>query len=120
MAVGLALFLPETWTGDPDQMTGAGVPEDRRTARTKLEIAVREIDRVREGACASAACWLMRVMAAPPVPAGPERKRLEMGRWDFRAQQGLPGRHGDDLSHRGAWATAPASCAGSGLGCGRG
>ncbi|GLS61595.1 hypothetical protein GCM10007887_43300 [Methylobacterium haplocladii] len=49
VAVGLALFLPETWTGDPDRMEGAGVPEDRRAARTKLEIAVAEIDRVREG-----------------------------------------------------------------------
>ncbi|MCI9882938.1 IS701 family transposase, partial [Methylobacterium goesingense] len=49
VAVGLALFLPETWTSDPDRMASAGVPEDRRTARTKLEIAVAEIDRVREG-----------------------------------------------------------------------
>ncbi|KMO27299.1 hypothetical protein VQ02_33430 [Methylobacterium variabile] len=30
-------------------MTRAGVPEDRREARTKLEIAVAEIDWVREG-----------------------------------------------------------------------
>lgn len=49
VAVGLALFLPETWTSDPDRMASAGVPEDRRTARTKLEIAVAEIDRVQEG-----------------------------------------------------------------------
>ena len=49
VAVGLSLFLPETWTADPDRMARAGVPEDRRAARTKLEIAVAEIDRVREG-----------------------------------------------------------------------
>lgn len=49
VAVGLRLFLPETWTNDPDRMAGAGVPEDRRTARTKLEVAIAEIDRVREG-----------------------------------------------------------------------
>lgn len=49
VAVGLALFLPETWTADLDRMARAGVPEDRRAARTKLEIAVTEIDRVREG-----------------------------------------------------------------------
>ncbi len=30
-------------------MARAGIPEDRRAARTKLEIAVAEIDRVREG-----------------------------------------------------------------------
>ena len=47
--VGLALFLPETWTANPDRMARASVPEDRRAARTKLEIAVVEIDRIREG-----------------------------------------------------------------------
>lgn len=65
VAFGLALFLLETWTSDPQRMSRAGVPEDRREARTKLEIAVAEIDRVREGACASAACWPMRVMGPP-------------------------------------------------------
>lgn len=49
VAVGLRLFLPETWTGDADRMARAGVPQDRRAARTKLEIAIAEVDRVREG-----------------------------------------------------------------------
>ncbi|WP_342165262.1 IS701 family transposase [Methylobacterium sp. SD21] len=49
VAVGLALFLPESWTSDPDRMVSAGVPESLRAARTKLEIAVAEIDRVRAG-----------------------------------------------------------------------
>ncbi len=49
VAVGLRLFLPESWTGDRDRMAKAGVPEDRRAARTKLEIALAEIDRVRAG-----------------------------------------------------------------------
>lgn len=44
--VGLRLFLPESWTGDPERMTRAGVPTDRQTALTKPEIAVQEIDRV--------------------------------------------------------------------------
>ena len=44
--VGLRLFLPESWTGDPERMARARVPEDRRTARTKPEIAIEEIDRV--------------------------------------------------------------------------
>ena len=48
VAVGLRLFLPESWTGDPGRMASTGVPEDRRAARTKLEIAIAEIDRVRE------------------------------------------------------------------------
>ena len=44
--VGLRLFLPESWTDDPERMARARVPEDRRTALTKPEIAIEEIDRV--------------------------------------------------------------------------
>ena len=46
MMVGLRLFLPETWTDDPERMTRAHVPKDRQTALTKPEIAIQEIDRV--------------------------------------------------------------------------
>jgi SRSO17 transposase len=44
--VGLRLFLPEEWTSDPERMARARVPEERQTARTKLEIAIEEIDHV--------------------------------------------------------------------------
>lgn len=44
--VGLRLFLPETWTDDPERMTRARVPQDRQQALTKPEIAIEEIDRV--------------------------------------------------------------------------
>ena len=44
--VGLRLFLPETWTSDPERMTRARVPKDRQIALTKPEIAIAEIDRV--------------------------------------------------------------------------
>src|SRR5271154_2149364 len=44
--VGLRLFLPENWTDDPERMARARVPEDKRTALTKPEIAIQEIDRV--------------------------------------------------------------------------
>ena len=44
--VGLRLFLPESWTDDPERMARAGVPKDRQTALTKPEIAIEEIDRV--------------------------------------------------------------------------
>jgi SRSO17 transposase len=44
--VGLRLFLPESWTGDPERMARAGVPKDRQAALTKPEIAIEEIDRV--------------------------------------------------------------------------
>ena len=44
--VGLRLFLPEDWTNDPERMARARVPEERRAALTKPEIAIEEIDRV--------------------------------------------------------------------------
>ncbi len=47
VAVGLRLFLPESWTADPMRLNRTGVPEDRRIFQTKPEIALQEIDRVR-------------------------------------------------------------------------
>jgi SRSO17 transposase len=44
--VGLRLFLPETWTDDPERMTRARVPKDRQVTLTKPEIAIEEIDRI--------------------------------------------------------------------------
>jgi SRSO17 transposase len=46
MMIGLRLFLPESWTSDADRLAKAGVPEACRTARTKPEIALIEIDRI--------------------------------------------------------------------------
>ena len=45
--IGLRLFLLESWTGAPDRMAKARVPENWRAARTKPEIALAEIDRIR-------------------------------------------------------------------------
>jgi SRSO17 transposase len=45
--VGLRLFLPESWTDDPVRMAKARVPAEQRSFRSKLEIALEEIDRVR-------------------------------------------------------------------------
>ena len=65
LPVGLRLFLPAAWTGDPARCEAAGVPEAARTAQTNPrlaippsyawrnlepaspEIALAEIDRVR-------------------------------------------------------------------------
>src|SRR5471032_623248 len=44
--VALRLFVPESWTSDPVRLERAGVPIEYRTARTKPEIALAEIDRV--------------------------------------------------------------------------
>ena len=46
VAVGLRLFLPESWTRDAARMSRAGVPDACQTCRTKPEIALAEIDRL--------------------------------------------------------------------------
>jgi SRSO17 transposase len=46
IAVGLRLFLPESWTSDRPRMVRAGVPEPSQKPRTKPEIALEEIDRL--------------------------------------------------------------------------
>jgi SRSO17 transposase len=48
VTVGLRLFLPESWTSDPERMRRAGVPDDKQTALTKPEVAIEEIDRVQK------------------------------------------------------------------------
>lgn len=45
--IALRLFLPESWTTDIPRLEKAGVPPERRTFRSKPEIALEEIDRVR-------------------------------------------------------------------------
>ena len=42
----LRLFLPESWTSNRARLERAGVPTEYRTARTKPEMALAEIDRV--------------------------------------------------------------------------
>ena len=45
--VGLRLFLPEEWTGDAERCARAGVPDATISPRSKGEIALAELDRVR-------------------------------------------------------------------------
>jgi len=45
--VGLRLFLPDEWIGDAVRCTRAGVPTAEMVARSKGEIALAELDRVR-------------------------------------------------------------------------
>ena len=45
--MGLRLFLPEEWTADPERCARAGVPEAEVVARSKGEIALAELDRLR-------------------------------------------------------------------------
>src|SRR5260370_2977000 len=43
--LALRLFLPESWTSKRGRLGRAGVPAEYRTARTKPEMALAEIDR---------------------------------------------------------------------------
>jgi len=45
VVLALRLFLPESWTSKRSRLERAGVPAERRTARTKPEMALAEIDR---------------------------------------------------------------------------
>ena len=46
VVLALRLFLPESWTRERARLERAGVPAEYRTARTKPELALLEIDRV--------------------------------------------------------------------------
>ena len=46
MMLGLRLFLPQSWTGEPVRMQQARVPAERQAFRSKPEIAIAEIDRI--------------------------------------------------------------------------
>ena len=46
VTVALRLFLPESWSNDPGRLQRAGVPMAHRTARTKPQIALVELDRM--------------------------------------------------------------------------
>src|SRR5207245_7458327 len=70
VTLALRLFLPESWTSERARLERAGVPVEHRTARTKPEMALAEIDR----AIAAGALWLRaggcRLWAERAVPPG--------------------------------------------------
>ena len=43
--VDKGLYLPESWTSDKDRCAAAGVPEDRRSCRSKTELALELLER---------------------------------------------------------------------------
>ncbi len=45
--LGMRLFLPRSWTDDPERCHRAGVPGNRQTYLSKGELALEELDRVR-------------------------------------------------------------------------
>src|SRR5471032_960917 len=77
--VALRLFVPESWTSDPERLKRAGVPVEHRAARTKPEIALTEIDRV----IAAGVCFGCVLADSGYGSSGPFRQALsERGlRW---------------------------------------
>jgi hypothetical protein len=51
VVLALRLFLPESWTSKRSRLERAGVPAECRTARTKPEMALAEIDRAIAAFC---------------------------------------------------------------------
>lgn len=45
--LNMQLYLPESWTGDPDRLEKAGVPTAARAFKTKGQIALELLDQVR-------------------------------------------------------------------------
>ena len=99
--VGLRLFLPESWTGDPERMARARIPENWRTALTKPEIAIEEIDRViASGVRFGCVLADFRIRFQRAFPSGFERTRSTMGGGALATTERLPGRCRSGFSYR--------------------
>ena len=118
--VALRLFLPENWTSDLARLKRAGVAVEYRTARTKPEIALAEIDRViatgvrfalRPGRCR---LWAER--AVSPRPHGTQS--CVGGRYPS-SPEGVPRRRASALARCQAESPASAACPGYSIDAGR-
>jgi len=99
--VGLRLFLPESWTDDPERMTRAHVPKDKQTALTKPEIAIEEIDRIiASGARFGCVLCRFRVWLQWAFPSGFERARSAVGGGPVTTPECLSRRRCSDLPRR--------------------
>jgi SRSO17 transposase len=98
--LALRLFLPESWTSKRARLERAGVPTEYRTARTKPEIALAEIDRV-----IAAGVRFGYVLAdagyglSAPFRQGLNGSQACLGGRYSAAPQGIPCGCADDLAH---------------------
>ena len=103
--VGLRLFLPETWTNDPERMARAHVPKDRQIALTKPEIAI-EVGRpyhcIRR-ALRLCACRFSGIRIKWAFPPGFERARPVMGSGSVATPERLPSGGCPGLPRRKSW-----------------
>jgi SRSO17 transposase len=105
--VGLRLFLPESWTSDRARMAVARVPIDRQTFRSKPEIAIEEVDRIR----AAGGRFRMRVgrrrlWPERSIPARTQSTRSALGCGRPSPSEGLPGQCSVDLPGCRPWSPA--------------
>ncbi len=104
-------------TSDPHRMTRAGVPErTAREARTKLEIAVAEIDRPGRGGVRFSCVLADAGYGSAAFRQAPSARGLTWAVGIAGAQQGLSDRRDDDLPGRGARDDRASVTCGSGLG----
>ena len=109
VVLALRLFLPESWTRERARLERAGVPAEYRTARTKPELALLEIEcdrgrralRLRLGGC--------RIRAQCAVPPGAHGAQIGLGGRHSAAPEGLLCRRADGLA--GCQARSAASAA---------
>jgi SRSO17 transposase len=98
IAVGLRLFLPESWTSDLPRMARAGVPEPFRRPLTKPEIALEEIDRLTAQGVRFDAVLADAGYGHSSLPSGAERAWACLGRRHSQTSKGLSRRRFLDLS----------------------
>ena len=97
--LALRLFLPESWTSNRARLQRAGVPAEHRTARTKPELALAELDRViaagvRFGCVLADAGYGL----SAPFRQGLTARKLPWAVGYSASSQGLPCRCADDLA----------------------
>jgi FOG: Transposase len=97
--LALRLFLPESWTSNRARLDRAGVPAEYRTARTKPELALVEIDRaiaagVRFGFVLADAGYGL----SAPFRHGAHSSQTCLGSRYSATPQGVPCRCADDLA----------------------
>ena len=120
VTVALRLFLPESWTNDPGRLQRAGVPMAHRTARTKPQIALAELDRMIAGGTRFG-CVLADAGYGQSAPFRQElTRRNRPGRSASPSPQGLPCRRATHLPHRQARPSASALDSRCAVGSGRG
>jgi SRSO17 transposase len=80
--LALRLYLPRNWLRDPERLDAAGVPEELRRPRSKGEIALELLDRVRSEGLRSTT-----VLASPSYGASPEfREGLADRQYAYREE----------------------------------